>query len=166
MTLTLPPSLPPAPVRALRLDRKVEECWKLLPQLSARVVAFGIRVGQQNAEGLARRVEASFVLGDQAETALAAWIAVEGDRVVGHLLATQEVYNDETIGMVSQVAYDSRRVPEAIRRDVLFELEQWRDEHKFPRLLMITSRFRPRAWAKRAGFKKWREIYSSEGGTT
>lgn len=165
MILTPPPALPLPPVRVLRLERKCEECWRFLPQVSERIAAFGARVGQGNLEGLVRRVEASFVLGEQSETALAVWIAVEGDRVVGHLLATQEVYNDEIIGMVSQVWLDHGKVPRALQDSVVFELEQWRDAHKFPRLLMITSRYRARAWQKRAGFKKWREIYSSEGGT-
>lgn len=147
-------------VELLRLDRKNDRAWALLPQLSARILDFGVRTGQGDIELLVKKVEAAFVV---PMDTVAAWVAVDGDRVVGHLLALEDDWTGQKVGFVLQAEMDGGHLPVAIHREAKHELEAWARGRGYRMLLMLTSRA-PGAWARRFGWHRVRSLMGKELG--
>jgi hypothetical protein len=151
----------PPPVRLLRMDREDPECWALLPQLAARVLAWGTRFDQTGAPLLVQRLEACFVLHDDA---MAAWVGVRGQEIVAHLIAAEDLHGARRVGFVAQLVMAPRVVPDAVKRAAERALEGWARARGFQELMMLTSRFRPTGWQRRFGFTPYRLLCRKEIG--
>lgn len=145
----------------VRLDRKNDRAWALLPQLSARILDFGVHAGQRDIDLLVKKVEAAFVV--PMET-VAAWAAVEGERVIGHLLAVEDEWAGEKVGFVLQLSMDGGRIPAAVRTDAQRELDAWARSHGYRKLLMLTRRGTLRAWRRCYGYRLERFLMAKELG--
>lgn len=146
-------------VELVKMDRKNDRAWALLPQLAARIHDFGVRMGQADIDPLVKKVEAAFVV--PMET-VAAWVAVDGDRVVGHLLAVEDDWTGRKIGFVLQAEMDGGHLPSAIKREAGHELEAWARGRGYGSLLMLTSR-PPEAW-RRFGWHRVRSLMGKDLG--
>lgn len=148
-------------VELIRLDRKLDRAWALLPQVAARILDFGVRMGQADIDLLVKKVEAAFVV---PMDTVAVWLAVDGERVLGHLLAVEDDWAGQKIGFVLQLSMDGGRVPEDVRRLANQELEAWARGHGYRKLLMLTRRGAFRAWRRLYGFDLFRYLMTKELG--
>lgn len=142
-------------VELIRLDRKNERCWAELPRLSARIQEWGVRLQQKKIETIVQRVEASFIL---ALDSIAVWYAVDGERIVGHVLILEEEYNGVPVGFISQLVLDPFTVGKAMIDTTWFEAEAWARAKGLDGLVFVTARWNWRAWKQMFGFRPWRLV--------
>lgn len=141
--------------RVIRMSRSKDECFALLPRLAEAMLEFGVQFGQEGAEGMYRRFEASFILDDGQA---AAWLGLDGDKVCGHFVAVVEPINDRPVAHVQQLQITSKDVPAWAREQVMAEFDQWARERGCTEVMAITRVDYPRLW-KRFGFERWRAVY-------
>ena len=142
-------------IELIRLDRKSDRCWTHLPQLSARIQEWGVRLGQKKIETIVQRVEASFML---ALDSIAVWYAVDGETIVGHVLILEEEYNGVPVGFISQLALSPFAGKKAMIDTTWFEAEAWARSKGLDGLVFVTARWKWRAWKGTFGFYPWRLV--------
>lgn len=146
------------PVRVVRLSRHDAAAWALMPALMRRVADWSARFGQGDVSSFIAKVEAAFVLD---VPTVAVWVLLIGDRIAGHLIASDDQFSGRRVALVNHLVVDSGRLPYPLRKGATLELEQWARSIGASELMMVTSHLEPKAW-RRYGFQPYRLIGRKE----
>ena len=126
-----------------------------------KVLASAIAFHQGDVEELVKKVEGSFVVDNDA---MAMWLIVERpeERVVAHLLATDDLYGGRKVAFVLQLAAEPRSLPREHIQTCGEELRAWARSREATRILMLTRRARLGAWRRLFGFVPYRLLMQME----
>lgn len=99
--------------------------------------------------------------------ALGLWVVVEGERVVGHLLAFIRQWDGQHVAWVTQLVIDAQPVSREFREDGIRALEAWVEQFNLavraqPNLqvdtMMMSTPRSAAAWLRHYGFEDYRTL--------
>jgi hypothetical protein len=113
-------------IRLVRLHPAQPESWALWPVFEARVLSFQRRIAEEGMpEQLIEWLRESFI---KRPDILGAWIALDDEHVVGHLLGWADAYFGEPYVFVYQTETDpNATMQEGMRERMVDELRHWID---------------------------------------